>query len=85
MTSLPLAADSIAVPRGRRRFRRPPWLNGPAIVGLVLIVGWVVVAVSVPLWSPHDPLEPIGRRLMGPGRGHLLGTDAAYAGTRRPP
>ena len=49
---------------------------GPAIIGLTLIVAWAVVALTVPLWSPHDPLDPIGRRLMGPGRGHLLGTDA---------
>jgi peptide/nickel transport system permease protein len=76
VTSVPLSSDVITVPHAGRRFRRPPWLNGPAIIGLLLIVGWVVVAVSVPLWSPHDPLEPIGRRLMGPGRGHLMGTDA---------
>ena len=65
----------IAVPM-RRRFRRPTWLRGPAIIGLTLIVGWALVAITIPLWSPHDPLEPIGPRLMGPGRGHLLGTDA---------
>jgi peptide/nickel transport system permease protein len=51
-------------------------LRGPAIIGLALIVGWAFVALTVPLWSPHDPLEPIGPRLMPPGQGHLMGTDA---------
>jgi peptide/nickel transport system permease protein len=76
VTAIPVSTDALAMPSARRRFRRPPWLNGPAIIGLTLIVEWAVVALTVPLWSPHDPLVPIGRRLMGPGRGPLLGTDA---------
>lgn len=76
MTAVPVSTDVLAAPRVQRRFRRPPWLRGPAILGLSLIVAWTVVALTVPLWSPHDPLIPIGRRLLGPGRGHLLGTDA---------
>ncbi|MBI2710363.1 MAG: ABC transporter permease [Actinobacteria bacterium] len=45
-------------------------------MGLVIVVGWTVVAATVPLWSPNDPLAPVGARLLEPSRAHLLGTDA---------
>jgi peptide/nickel transport system permease protein len=44
-------------------------------VSLVLIV--TVVAIAVPLISPHDPLVPAGMPLQAPGKdGFLLGSDA---------
>jgi peptide/nickel transport system permease protein len=49
-------------------------LAGGALVGIVILA-----AVLAPLLAPHDPnaiLDPVGRRHLAPGGGHLLGTDA---------
>ncbi|MEO5902024.1 MAG: ABC transporter permease [Ilumatobacteraceae bacterium] len=46
------------------------------MVGVVVLTLWVLVAVTLPLWTPHDPLEPVGKRLLSPNAHHLLGTDA---------
>lgn len=48
----------------------------PAYLGLFIILAWILVAVTVPLWSPHDPLAPVDSRLLHPSAKHLLGTDA---------
>jgi peptide/nickel transport system permease protein len=65
--------------RGRVRVlslpKTSPMLMNWAAVSLVLIV--TVVAMAVPLISPHDPLVPAGIPLQAPGTGgFLLGTDA---------
>lgn len=59
-----------------KRKRRPAWRTGPALVGLIIIGLWIVVAVTLPLWSPFDPLKPVGDRLQEPSRAHWMGTDA---------
>jgi peptide/nickel transport system permease protein len=66
-TQLPPDAE----PRLRSRAARIP-----AYVGLAILVVWVAVAITVPLWSPHDPLAAVDSRLLEPGAKHLLGTDA---------
>jgi peptide/nickel transport system permease protein len=58
---------------GRRR--RGAWLTVPVIIGLVVIVGWFVVALTVTLWG-SDPLASTGLPLASPSLDHLLGTDA---------
>jgi peptide/nickel transport system permease protein len=68
--SLPAAAAA------RRPRRRPQWLTLPVIVGIAIIAFWVIVALTVPLWSPYDPLMIAGRRLQPPSAAHWLGTDA---------
>jgi peptide/nickel transport system permease protein len=74
---------AIALPAGtlaRSRVRllslpkSPPMLMNWAAVSLVVIV--TIVAVAVPVISPHDPLVPAGMPLRAPGKGFLLGTDA---------
>jgi peptide/nickel transport system permease protein len=65
--------------RGRVRVlslpKTSPMLMNWLAVSLVLIV--TVVAMAVPLISPHDPLVPAGIPLQAPGKdGFLLGTDA---------
>lgn len=67
-------SDTISPPR-RLRKGRPAWLRGPALIGVIGIVLWVLVALTIPLWSPYDPLEEVGPRLQGPGWAHLMGTD----------
>jgi peptide/nickel transport system permease protein len=54
----------------------PGWLTLPVMVGGIVVAFWVVVALSVELWSPHAPLEMVARRLQPPSADHLLGTDA---------
>ena len=66
--------DIIAPPRRVRRPRRQ-WLTGPSLVGVIVIVAWVLVALTLPLWSPFDPLASVAPRLQGPSWNHLMGTD----------
>ena len=70
--ALQIAVDAIP---GRRRWSRPVWLTMPAIVGASVVVLWIVVALTVPLWAPYDPLQPVGNRLAEPSLSHPLGTD----------
>jgi peptide/nickel transport system permease protein len=75
---------AIAAPAGtltRGRIRLPSLLKSPsmllnwAAVSLILVV--TIVAVAVPVISPHDPLVPIGMPLQAPGKnGFLLGSDS---------
>lgn len=47
------------------------------VVGGVLVLTWVLIALTVPLWSPFDPItdQDLAGRLTAPGGGHLFGTD----------
>jgi len=63
----------LSVPRRRVR---PPWLRGPALVGIVVLTLWALVALTLPLWTPFDPLAPVAARLQEPSWSHLMGTDA---------
>jgi peptide/nickel transport system permease protein len=51
-------------------------LRGTALVGVIVLTVWVAVSITLPLWTPSDPLQPVGARLLGPRSGHWLGTDA---------
>jgi len=61
-------------PRARRG--RPRWLTLPVMLGIAIIVFWFVVALTIPLWAPYDPVSIAGRRLQPPSLDHWLGTDA---------
>ena len=50
-------------------------LNKGALIGSVLLAGWVVLAVFAPLVAPNDPLVPIGLSRQPPALTHLMGTD----------
>jgi peptide/nickel transport system permease protein len=74
-----IALSTGTLTRGRvRGFSLPkssPMLMNWAAVSLVLLV--TIVAIAVPVISPHDPLVPAGMPLQAPGKnGFLLGTDA---------
>jgi peptide/nickel transport system permease protein len=45
------------------------------MVGLVLVVGFIALALAAPLLAPFDPTAHPGKRLSPPGGRHLLGTD----------
>jgi peptide/nickel transport system permease protein len=54
---------------------RSGWLTTPVILGLIVAAGWIVVTLTIGLWSPYDPTAPSGAVLTGPSAAHLLGTD----------
>lgn len=62
--------------------RSGEWLRRPLLLlglGLALLI--VLAAVVGPLLAPHDPIQPLpdglrGQVPVGPGAGHLLGTDS---------
>jgi peptide/nickel transport system permease protein len=60
-----------------RRGRGPSGLLGrpAAILGLVLVGGFLVVAAAAPWLAPFDPVSQPFRRLLPPAPRHLLGTD----------
>jgi peptide/nickel transport system permease protein len=50
--------------------------NKPAVVGLVIIALFVLVAITAPFIAPHKPLEgSLALRLKPPGGIYLMGTD----------
>lgn len=67
-----IALPAIASPRAR-------WLRryGLAAVGAAIILGWVLLAVSAPWISPHDPnFVDVTLRLRPPSAANWFGTDA---------
>ena len=74
-----IAAPAGTLTRGRIRLpslpKSPSMLLNWAAVSMIPVV--TIVAVAVPLISPHDPLVPIGMPLQAPGEnGFLLGSDS---------
>ena len=56
--------------------RRHLLRNRAAVVGLIIIGGFVAASVFAPLLSTHDPLRTaLGNRLQGPSSEHIMGTD----------
>ena len=53
------------------------WRDQPmAVIGLLLLAGFTVLAVLAPWLAPADPAQiALGHRLLGPGPGHWFGTD----------
>ncbi len=50
--------------------------NRAAVVGLIIIGGFIFVSVFAPVFSPHDPLRNVlANRLQTPSWEHPLGTD----------
>lgn len=74
-----MSLDLASLPRRRLLAGRSlpfGWRAAPLILGCAIIVGFVVVACTIGLWSPYDPVALAGRRLQPPSAAHWLGTDA---------
>lgn len=74
MTVLQHATPTAVVPAAttRRRRRVPVALT----LGLVLVLGWTIVALCWPALVPQDPqLQQPALKFAPPSAGHLLGTD----------
>lgn len=60
---------------------RAHWIRSltlrPALVAGLLIIGfWIVVALTIDVWTVYDPLKIVARKLQTPSLQHWLGTDA---------
>jgi peptide/nickel transport system permease protein len=80
MTTPAATLTPTAVPRASRGLwgdaLRRLLRNGPALIGLAIIIVFVAVAILVPLIAPYDTLEQIrGQTYKPPSLEHLMGTD----------
>jgi peptide/nickel transport system permease protein len=53
----------------------PAWVQPLAVVGLVVVGAWLLVAALAPWLAPYDPLDQGGRLFQPPSAEHLFGTD----------
>jgi peptide/nickel transport system permease protein len=54
---------------------KPAWRQPLALLGVVIAVGWIVVAIFAPYIAPYDPLAQIYPLSQSPSGAHLFGTD----------
>ncbi len=46
------------------------------LVGIIVVVGWILLAIMAPIIAPRDPLEQnVSNRLQAPSQEALMGTD----------
>jgi peptide/nickel transport system permease protein len=75
-----VSAVTVPVPPSARETARretlAQLLRSKTFVSGMLVVGfWIFCAIFGQTVAPHDPLAQSGQQLVGPGSGHLLGTD----------
>ena len=71
-----ITADALpAEPRAARRRSTSPWRQPLAVIGVVVVLAWIVIAIFAPLIAPSDPLAQDFVQLKGPSAQHWLGTD----------
>src|SRR5205823_6999079 len=77
-------AERMALGESGQRKERSPFVNGvlslrrnkAAMGGMIIFVGWLLIAVLAPLIAPDDPLhQNLKVRLASPNSSHLFGTD----------
>lgn len=60
-----------------------PWLGAArrflshpgAVIGLIVLLAWVIVALLAPLVAPYEPAALVSRARQAPSAAHWLGTD----------
>ncbi|GAB3136905.1 ABC transporter permease [Micromonospora sonneratiae] len=55
---------------------RPIWRQPIAAAALVILAGWLLVAVFAPVVAPYDPLAQSPDSYLGPSGDHWFGTDS---------
>src|SRR5690606_12331415 len=66
---------SAAVARNAgRRAILPHWATLPVVFGGIIVLLWIVVGITIPLWAPYDPTMLAGGRFQPPNASHWLGT-----------
>jgi peptide/nickel transport system permease protein len=72
----PVDPDDVRTERSFDELRRFMRTQPLGMVALIVIVGFLLVAVFAPWIAPHDPISQDRRNiLVGPTSGHLFGTD----------
>ncbi|AZO25026.1 ABC transporter permease [Mesorhizobium sp. M1E.F.Ca.ET.045.02.1.1] len=67
---------STSSPARRRAIRLPRWINGPVVVGGLMLLTLVLAAIAAPLFAPYDPVkQDILAQLAPPSHDHFLGAD----------
>lgn len=58
-------------------FRRVFFSNRLAVFGMIVMIGFIVMAIFAPLLAPYDPIsyQPITEKFAGPSLTHPLGQD----------
>ncbi len=69
------ATLDVAVKR-KRAILPGVWRRPMAIIGVVVIAIWLIIAIFAPLIAPYDPLAQSFARLSPPSAAHWFGTDA---------
>lgn len=69
------ATLDIAVKR-KRLILPAVWRRPMAVIGVVVIAIWLIIAIFAPLIAPYDPLAQSFTRLSPPSAAHWFGTDA---------
>ena len=69
------ATLDVAVKR-KRAILPAVWRRPMAIIGVVVIAIWLIIAIFAPLIAPYDPLAQSFPRLTPPSAEHWFGTDA---------
>jgi peptide/nickel transport system permease protein len=70
-----------AVPPRERAERRRPFAglrtDLALVIGCTVVAAWVVIALTVPVWKPFDPItfQDLAGRLKAPDSTHWFGTD----------
>ena len=71
-----LPAGPAARPGGRHRLFRRVLRKPMMIAGIVVVVGWVLLAALAPVIAPYDPIDQdVRHRLLGFSQAHWLGVD----------
>src|SRR6185503_6122293 len=69
------AGPAVGVGRMKKALRQFLRHRG-AVIGTLLVLGFIGVALIAPVIAPHDPLaQSLGDRLQPPSSAHLFGTD----------
>lgn len=67
---------SVRLPLRLRRRRIPASMRRPlAVVGLLIVAGWIVAMLAAPLLTSQSPIDPTMDLLQPPSAAHLFGTD----------
>src|SRR5207302_6881739 len=76
MSTIAAPTTATAAAKPARRFFIPrKWRNPIGFIGAVVIVLTILIAVCAPLLAPYSPSDQQAKRLQGPNRAHLMGTD----------
>jgi peptide/nickel transport system permease protein len=69
------ATLDVAVKR-KRPILPAVWRRPMAVIGVIVIAIWLIIAIFAPLIAPYDPLAQSFTRLSPPSAAHWFGTDA---------